>query len=537
MPKTFDEINQRIREGKAVVVTAEEVIPLVREKGPRRVAQEVDVVTTATFAPMCSSGAFLNFGHSEPPIKMQSVRLNDVPAHAGVAAVDAYLGATELSRSRGMAYGGAHVIEDLVAGKPVLLEAESYGTDCYPRRSLRTYIRLHDLNQAYLFNPRNCYQNYAAATNGSDRVIRTYMGKLLPRFGNVTYCSAGQLSPLLNDPHLRTVGIGTRVFLGGGVGYVAWEGTQHFPARRRHGDVPVGPAATLALVGDLRGMNPRFLRAATFAGYGVTLFVGVGIAIPLLDEDLALQVGVRDEDIRTVILDYGHPHRERPVVAEVSYAELRSGRVRLRDRWAPAAPLSSLHKAREIAALLKEWVASGRFLLTEPVAPLPWRASLHTLDLPPGPEADPYCTAGDGPERAETAAAVAAPARAAAPSAGTTTPPAHVLAAPAHGVAPPAGGTPVFQTHLCVACGACTAVCLPGALQLDRGSWELVWQPQLCTACGLCADTCPVGALVPAAHGVAATGVMEPAAVGPAEPATTGAAEPATGPAPSAGER
>ncbi|MEW5935852.1 MAG: 4Fe-4S binding protein, partial [Bacillota bacterium] len=97
--------------------------------------------------------------------------------------------------------------------------------------------------------------------------------------------------------------------------------------------------------------------------------------------------------------------------------------------------------------------------------------------------------------------------------------------------------TPVFQTHLCVACGACTAVCLPGALQLDRGSWELVWQPQLCTACSLCADTCPVGALVPAAHGVAATGVMEPAAVGPAEPATTGAAEPATGATPSAGGR
>ncbi|HHY95144.1 MAG TPA: hypothetical protein GX513_09065, partial [Firmicutes bacterium] len=113
MPKTYEEINQRIREGKAVVVTAEEVIPLVQEKGPRRVAEEVDVVTTATFAPMCSSGAFLNFGHSDPPIRMQSVRLNGVPAHAGVAAVDAYLGATECSQDRGPAYGGAHVIEDL----------------------------------------------------------------------------------------------------------------------------------------------------------------------------------------------------------------------------------------------------------------------------------------------------------------------------------------------------------------------------------------------------------------------------------------
>ncbi|MEW6546082.1 MAG: homocysteine biosynthesis protein [Bacillota bacterium] len=500
MPKTFAEINQRIREGKAVVVTAEEVIPLVREKGPRRVAQEVDVVTTATFAPMCSSGAFLNFGHSEPPIKMQSVRLNDVPAHAGVAAVDAYLGATELSRVRGMDYGGAHVIEDLVSRRPVLLEAESYGTDCYPRRSIRTFISLDSLNQAYLFNPRNCYQNYAAATNGSDRIIYTYMGKLLPRFGNVTYCSAGQLSPLLNDPDLRTVGIGTRVFLGGGIGYVAWEGTQHFPARRRRGDTPVGPAATLALVGDLRGMDPRFLRAATFTGYGVTLFVGVGIAIPILDEDLARQVAVSDREIHTVVLDYGQPHRDRPVVAEVSYAELRSGRVLLRDRWVPAAPLSSLRKAREIAVILKDWVASGRFLLTEPVAPLPWRDSLHTLAVTP--------RAGSDPAAAETAASAEGDGRGASGRAGV--PAAPEVAAPAQGAegkgveVPPSPATDLLRNgrgrpepdgERCVACGACTGVCLPGALHLDPATWELCWRPDLCTSCALCLDACPVGAL------------------------------------------
>ena len=72
------------------MVTAEEVIDLVKEKGEKRVAEEVDVVTTATFGPMCSSGALLNFGHSDPPIKMQKVWLNDVLAYAGVAAVDAY---------------------------------------------------------------------------------------------------------------------------------------------------------------------------------------------------------------------------------------------------------------------------------------------------------------------------------------------------------------------------------------------------------------------------------------------------------------
>ena len=91
--KSYEEINERIRKGQAVVLTAEEVSQMAQEQGVTAVARKVDVVTTGTFGPMCSSGAFLNFGHSEPPIKMKRVWLNDVPAYAGIAAVDAYIGA------------------------------------------------------------------------------------------------------------------------------------------------------------------------------------------------------------------------------------------------------------------------------------------------------------------------------------------------------------------------------------------------------------------------------------------------------------
>ncbi|HEY8463441.1 MAG TPA: homocysteine biosynthesis protein, partial [Bacillota bacterium] len=138
--KTFAEINEKIKQGKAVVLTAEEIIDYVAEAGYAKTAREVDVVTTATFGPMCSSGAFLNFGHSDPPIRMGKVWLNDVPAYAGIAAVDAYIGATELSETQGFKYGGAHVIEDLISGKWVKLRATSYGTDCYPRRELLTEV-------------------------------------------------------------------------------------------------------------------------------------------------------------------------------------------------------------------------------------------------------------------------------------------------------------------------------------------------------------------------------------------------------------
>lgn len=169
--RTYEEINEKIRSGKVVVVTADEVAELAAERGVSYVARNVDVVTTATFGAMCSSGAFLNFGHTDPPIKMTRVWLSDVPAYAGIAAVDAYIGATEMSESRPFEYGGAHVIEDLVAGRPVRLRATSHGTDCYPRREIDTYITKDTLNQAFMFNPRNAYQNYPVAVNSSDETL------------------------------------------------------------------------------------------------------------------------------------------------------------------------------------------------------------------------------------------------------------------------------------------------------------------------------------------------------------------------------
>ncbi len=378
--KTIAEINEKIRRGEAVVLTADQAAAMAKEQGVKAVAQQVDVVTTGTFGPMCSSGAFLNFGHSDPPIKMSRVHLNDVPAYAGIAAVDAYLGATELSDGR-PEYGGAHVLEELLRGKAVRLRATAYGTDCYPRSQIESDIRLADINEAFLFNPRNAYQNYGAAVNSSSRTLRTYMGTLLPKFGNVNYSTSGCLSPLLNDPYLRTIGIGTKLFLGGAQGYVAWNGTQHNPSRPRneHG-IPVGGAATLSLIGDLKAMSPDFFRAAYFDGYGASLFLGVGIPIPVLDEDLARCVAVTDHDIQTTLFDYGVAERNRPSLGTYSYGELKSGQILLNGKKIRTAPLSSQKKALVIAKQLKGWIEQGDFLLSEAVAPLPQQATLHALN-------------------------------------------------------------------------------------------------------------------------------------------------------------
>ncbi|NLC08143.1 MAG: hypothetical protein GX755_09315 [Syntrophomonadaceae bacterium] len=380
--RTYAEINEKIKKGQAVVVTAEEVIGLVEQKGVAEVAREVDVVTTGTFGPMCSSGVFLNFGHPKPRIRMKKVWLNGVAAYAGIAAVDAYLGATELpdndpENKHGpgrFLYGGGHVIEDLVARRPVRLEATAYPTNCYPRRRIETTITLDEINEAILFNPRNAYQNYNVAVNRSNKTIYTYLGMLKPNLGNASYSSAGQLSPLLNDPYFRTIGIGTRIFLGGGVGYVAWHGTQHSPCGTRgENGVPLGGAGTLAVVGNLKQMKPEWLRGTSLTGYGVSLTVGLGIPIPILDEEMLRYTAVRDEEIFAPLIDYSEdfPQGRPGNLGLVSYAELKSGQIMIEGKVVPTNPMSSYPAARKIAQILKEWIQKGEFLLTEPVALLP----------------------------------------------------------------------------------------------------------------------------------------------------------------------
>jgi len=382
--KTIAEINEKIQQGKAVVVNAEEVIDLVKEKGVKQAAQQVDVVTTGTFGPMCSSGIYFNIGHSKPRIKLGGGRayLNDVLAYPGLAAVDVFFGANALPdddpRNRvhpgDFNYGGGHVIEELVAGKDIRFTATAYGTDCYPRKRLETWLNIRDLNEAVLFNVRNAYQNYNVAVNLSDKTIYTYMGVLKPRMGNVNYCSAGQLSPLLNDPLYRTIGIGTRIFLGGGVGYVAWQGTQHNPnVPRTESSVPKRSAGTLAVIGDLKGMDPRWLVGTSMYGYGVTLTVGVGVPIPVLDEEVIRHTAVTDAEIYGAVVDYSdaYPNQKPDIVGEVSYAELRSGAVKLQGKKVPTGSLSSYSRALEIAEILKDWIKRGQFQLTEAVAPLP----------------------------------------------------------------------------------------------------------------------------------------------------------------------
>ena len=386
--RSIAEINDKIRRRSAVVWTVEELKAKVAEIGVSQAYKQVDAIATGTFEPMESSGAIINLGHTDPPIKIRHCWLDGVPAYPGFGAVDLYIGATASadylagsseasdispagllpSRDR----GGGHVIEDLIAGKQVHLRAIGQVNDCYPRSSFETTISKEKINQFYLFNPRNLYQNFIVGVNGGDRPLFTYLGPLLPRLGNAVYSNPGAISPLLNDPDLELIGIGSRIFLGGTIGYVAWEGTQHFPLQKRlPNQTPIGPAATLALIGDAKQMSLPWVRGCYFKNYGPSLMLGVGVALPVLREDVVLRCAVKDKDIVAPTIDFAIPRRVRPTFGLVTYEQLKSGRINIDGKSVRVASLASIYLSRQVAEELKKWIEAGKFTFTEPVAPIP----------------------------------------------------------------------------------------------------------------------------------------------------------------------
>jgi uncharacterized protein (DUF39 family)/ferredoxin len=447
--RNIEQINNKIKKGKVKVVTAEEMKQIVKESGLEKAYEIVDVVTCATFGAMCSSGVFLNFGHSDPPIKMTKVWLNDVPAYTGIAAVDAYIGATELSEKEGFNYGGANVIEDLVKGKNIKLKAISHGTDCYPRKELETWININQINQAIMVNPRNSYQKYNAVTNSSDMTIYTYMGKLLPNMGNITYCGSGELSPLNNDPDYETIGLGTRIFLGGDQGYIIGSGTQHSPK---------SGFGTLMIKGNLKKMKPEYIKAAQINGYGVSLYVGIGVPIPILNIEIARKTSVSDRDIYTNIIDYSFKRRSKPILKKVSYEELKSGYVELNGKKIKTASISSLYMAKKIANILKDWIENGLFYLTMPVERLNNNSEVKNLEIKEYYFEDNF--ENNNLSKIE------------------------IL-----------GNSKIrWDNSKCINCGYCTSLCQYDVFKIDKNQ-KITFNPDNCTKCGNCKDICPLKAI------------------------------------------
>jgi CBS domain-containing protein len=126
-------------------------------------------------------------------------------------------------------------------------------------------------------------------------------------------------------------------------------------------------------------MDPEFIRGASYTKYGTTLYIGIGIPIPILNKNLVRNVAIKDEEIFTDIVDYGVPRRDRPRLGKVNYKELKSGKIDIQGKTVKVGSLSSLKKAKAVAKLLKTWIEQSTFYLSPSVEKLPTDTSFKTM--------------------------------------------------------------------------------------------------------------------------------------------------------------
>jgi uncharacterized protein (DUF39 family) len=136
----------------------------------------------------------------------------------------------------------------------------------------------------------------------------------------------------------------------------------------------------LALIGDAKQMDARWVRGCYFKNYGPSLMLGVGVPFPVLQEEVVAHCAVQDQDLVAPVVDFSIPRRVRPTFGLVSYAQLKSGRLTIDGKNVRVAPLASLFRSRQVAMELKQWIEAGTFTLTEFVAPIPANQTFRPQD-------------------------------------------------------------------------------------------------------------------------------------------------------------
>ena len=304
--KTMREIDQKIRNGSAVVYTAAEFKQLIREGG-EVTAADVDVVTTGTCGVMSGTAAILSVPVAAPGTFERAERawLNGVPCMPGPCPNER-LGLVDLIVSgtahAGAGYGGGHLFRDIVEGRDieVLVEAAD--------RSVEARVTLDDFAYARIFTTRSAYKNYTAYLNTRPTRVTTIFSVtgLQGPCREVSVSGCGEINPLANDPLGLAIRDGTPVFLNGSAGIVTGEGTRSTPSR-----------PNLTLIADMAGMQPRYMGGfATSAG--PECITSVGVAIPVLDDRQVAALRVLDEEIPLPVADIN----TRTVLDTATYADV-----------------------------------------------------------------------------------------------------------------------------------------------------------------------------------------------------------------------
>ncbi len=379
MNRTYGEINEKIKAGRAQVLTAQEAKALIKEKGLQYFMDNVDVVTFASFEMHANALIYLSFGQTDPLIYFSEAFINSVPAYP-CGPTDFALSCVAFSKEN-LEYGGGHILEDLVKGKDIHLKAVGRNLEVFTNKEFETWFNLKNLNNGKLFLNQAIIQNNIVATNSGEKDINSPMGTLIGKLENSTFNSSSYLNPLINDPYASLIGIGTKVWIAGAVGVIVGHGSSHNALQKRneHG-VPIGPGITLSAVADIESMIPKWVRGGFIKSYGPVLYIGVGVPIPVLNEETAKYISITDDKIHSTIVDFSIPRRTKPTFGQCTYSELRTSTVVINKKPTLSAPLSSMALALEICTELKNAILQKSFLLSEKVIPIDLSIEPKKLD-------------------------------------------------------------------------------------------------------------------------------------------------------------
>jgi putative methanogenesis marker 16 metalloprotein len=303
--RTIDEINAKLKAQEAIVVTADEFKQMVRKSEP---LEQVDVVTTATMGIMSGTAALfcIPFAERGKHEKARKAWLNGVPAYPGpcpnerLGVVDLILYGTDHADQ---GYGGGHILRELVAGKEITLQIETKEGE-----RVETSFRLNDLEFARIIGTRIGFKNYMAMVNSQDDAVKTIFSVEPLRGGlsEASVCGCGEINPLQNDPELKTMGMGTRILVNGGIGYIVGSGTRSSAKK-----------PNISIVADMKGMDPRFMGGFKTSA-GPECLTSIAIPIPVLNHDVLENLKVLDEDIPLPVAEI---HSREPF-AEATYAQV-----------------------------------------------------------------------------------------------------------------------------------------------------------------------------------------------------------------------
>lgn len=313
--KTIAEINEKLKTGKAVIMTAMEFKKEVRS-GYKFKVSDVDVVTTGTRGVMSGTSAMLAVPLAETGTfkRAKKLWLNGLPCipsanpEEGTGIVDVVVYGTEESRDHRGRYGGGNLLRDLVEGK--LVEVECLTSE---GKTIFSATTLAQLKFARLYNFRNCFRNYMAFGNIKNQKLyrekptSIFTCRPMPVMGGLTMSGSGELNPLENDPHGKVIKSGTKILLNGAPGVVVGNGTRSNPAKK-----------CLFVAGDMFGMDPQYMGGFK-TSFGIEVTNGLAIPFPITDQDILDGLSnCLDETIPLSIADLG----DRIPIYDITYADI-----------------------------------------------------------------------------------------------------------------------------------------------------------------------------------------------------------------------